>query len=207
MKKTYRLIIALIVVIIISSIIVYAHDNKQSSIIGWGESIGWDIDENNHTNGATMYYNFDSSVSSDYQAFTRSGSSKWGVLNIYNSSFGGTLNEYNDPNTSTVAAFYDYNHDSDGHLTSWKIKMNVHIMGSRSAAKNEITMAHEFGHAAGLNDLYLGSNSNKLMYGYSSRSASYPSSSDNKGANVITGAHSNHDFNGYDCNVCDGVEL
>lgn len=61
-------------------------------------------------------------------------------------------------------------------------------------AKNvtSTTLAHEFGHAIGLNDLYDDQNVNKLMYGVSSRTVSSPTTSDKWGAKVITGVHTTH---------------
>lgn len=52
--------ILLVTVLVLSSAeTAYAHPAKQTSIY-WGESVGWDIDENDHTNGTTHYYEFSS---------------------------------------------------------------------------------------------------------------------------------------------------
>ena len=52
--------ILLVTVLVLSSAATaYAHPAKQTSIY-WGESVGWDIDENDHTNGTTHYYEFSS---------------------------------------------------------------------------------------------------------------------------------------------------
>lgn len=65
--------------------------------------------------------------------------------------------------------------------------MNTSIMGRRSSSKNQETIAHEFGHAIGLNDLKLSGNSGLLMYGFSSRTASSPTSKDIAGAKKAVG--------------------
>ncbi|NSW89538.1 MAG: hypothetical protein HPY74_02455 [Firmicutes bacterium] len=150
-----RKLIKKVILILLSGLIVlvsfsetFAHPSSQSGIISWGEDIGWSIDENNHTNGTTITYDFRSGVESQYQTITINGAAKWSIINIVRTSSPvGEVYTYSDENSYTVAAFCEYSSDSNGHLTNWKIKINT--------AKNptEVTMAHEFGHAAGLNDL------------------------------------------------------
>lgn len=90
------------------------------------------------------------------------------------------IHTYSDSNSSTVAAFYNYFSNTYGHLTKWSVKMNTSIMGGRTSAKNQETMAHELGHAIGLNDLYL--SAGVLMYEYSSCTSSSPTYKDITGA-------------------------
>lgn len=202
--KSLIFILALILVVQTSPF-AYAHPSSQEGILAktyhsgyggyyiGGEDVGWSIDETFHTNGATMTYSFSSSdpyLTNTYKSYVNTGASRWsGTVTITNKTDGtgtGLICTYNDPDTYTVAKFCDYSANSSGHLTSWKIKIN------RAHTVNATTFAHEFGHAIGLNDLYASKNSNKLMYGYESRTATYPSSLDKWGAKVITGVHTTH---------------
>lgn len=56
----------------------------------------------------------------------------------------------------------------------------------------DVVIAHELGHVLGLNDLYSPTNADKLMYGYSTGTATGPTASDIKGMQVITGSHTTH---------------
>ena len=86
-----------------------------------------------------------------------------------------------------TAGVYDIQTDSSGHYTSWKIMVNTRY------SIEEETLAHEFGHAIGLYDLYEAKNKDKIMYGYRvGRTATRPTTLDKWGAKVITGAHSSH---------------
>lgn len=183
----------------------FAHPSSQEGILAktylaqygddyiGGEDVGWSIDENYHTNGTTLTYSFSSSdsyLTSTYKSYVTSGASKWsGTVTIINKTDGsgtGEISTYYDPDTYTVAKFCNYSANSSGHLISWQIKMN------RAWTQSATILAHELGHAIGLNDLYASKNSGKLMYGYTSGTATGPTSSDKWGAKVITGAHTNH---------------
>lgn len=102
----------------------------------------------------------------------------------YSSNF---IHTYTDKNTSTNAAFYNYSSDSAGHLTKWSIKMNKAKMDKRTSAENQTTLAHEFGHVIGLNDLKQTQNKKYLMYGYSDRTVSSPTTTDKTGAKKALG--------------------
>jgi hypothetical protein len=161
-----------------------------------GEMYGYYVDCNNHQASASFTWNTDipnSVVAVDYpyrQAMT-SGAGKWsGTVTISNtstSSNNGKISTYSDPSTSTLAVFTEYSSDSNGHLTSWKIKFNKSKMDSFTAAEKATVAAHELGHAIGLNDLYLGANSDKLMYGFWPM-ASSPTAKDKEGAKEATKA-------------------
>lgn len=158
-----------------------------------GDDVGWSIDESFHTNGTIMTYSFsptDPYLTSTYKSYAINGASKWsGTVTIQNKTDGtgtGLIRTFNNANTNTVARFCEYFADSSGHLTKWVIEMN------RSYPQSATIIAHELGHAIGLNDLYASKSSGKLMYGYSSGTATGPTASDIWGAKVITGVHSSH---------------
>ena len=69
------------------------------------------------------------------------------------------------------------------------------------------TIAHEFGHAIGLRDLYSSTNANKLMYGFENRTPSGPTLLDKWGAWVITGAHYSHTFGFKYCGTYSSVTI
>ena len=76
----------------------------------------------------------------------------------------------------------------DNHLPSignksWTMKINTELPVTST------TIAHEFGHVIGLNDLYDSANSNKLMFGYERRTANGLTAYDRRGAEVILGEH------------------
>lgn len=188
MKKILCFLIC-VSLLLTCTISIYAHSSSQSSIINWGEIIGWSIDESNHTNSTTLTYKFDSSVTSDQKTIIKSGASKWSSYgSVTESTSGtGTVSTYSDSNSSTTSMFTEYTSNSSGHLTAWKIKINTYY------TVLAVTEAHEFGHAFGLNDLYESGNTGQLMYGYrSGRTATAPSTQDGKGFKVITGTHTTH---------------
>ena len=168
------------------------HTEYEGYYVG-GESIGWSIDENYHTDGTTLTYSFSSSdpyLDSTYRSYVTTGASLWsGIVTITNKSDGtgtGEISTFYNPNVGVVAQFYEYSADTSGHLTSWKIQIN------RAKNVNATVIAHEFGHAIGLNDLYEDQNIDKLMYGLTSGTATSPTTSDAWGAKVITGVHTTH---------------
>ena len=65
--------------------------------------------------------------------------------------------------------------------------MNKAKMDKRTSAENQTTLAHEFGHVIGLNDLKQTQNKKYLMYGYSDRTVSSPTTTDKKGAKKALG--------------------
>lgn len=201
---------------------VYAHPTKQNNVLNseyhseyggyyvGGESVGWSIDEDAHNGGTCMNYLWksdDACLTASRKAIVRMGAAKWEPCGTIEYSSGesyyegGLIGTFDGGISNTVAKFYDYVSDSDGHLRTWKIDINWRKNATST------TLAHEFGHAWGLNDLYSSFNSNKLMYGYSTRTATNPTSTDIKGFNVITGLHTSHLFNTSGvCIVCGGLK-
>lgn len=192
MKKILLILtICIFNICIFNSQIVSAHTSKQGGTYQWGEVIGWSIDEDYHTNSTLLYYKFDSTdtnLTESMKTTVRNGASKWSSYGSIteSSSAIGTICTFYDSNTTTVAKFYNYSSNSSGHLTSWKIGWN------RAKSPTATTMAHEFGHAYGLNDLQDTMNTNKLMFGTESRTATGPTTQDGKGFRVIVGTHYNH---------------
>jgi len=203
-KIVFKLFVCILVVISMSqtSQYVFAHSSSQEDILAksynsfnggyyiGGDNVGWSIDEGIHTNGTTVTYSFDyldQYLTDTYRMYVTMGANYWsGTVTITNKTDGsgtGKISTYSNPNTYTIAFFGEYSSNSYGHLTSWKIKMN------RAKTVTPRVLAHEFGHAIGLNDL---NSSNKLMYGYSGGTATSATSSDLWGAKVITGAHYSH---------------
>lgn len=206
-----------------------AHPAKQNNVLkseyhsvygGYyvgGESVGWSIDENNHNGSPYLYYTWksgDACLTAARKNNFIAAAAKWspcgnisydpsGGGNTYQAGKLGTFNP--GPGSGTVAQFYGYSSDAQGHLYYWKIDMNW--TKSYSNADWAEILAHEFGHAFGLNDLYNSSNSNKLMYGYTNGTATRPTATDIKGFNVITGKHTTHSFNTSGvCTGCGGLK-
>lgn len=173
----------------------YAH---PASVQG-GESVGWDINKYKHfypdkkDNNGALTYTYASDMPQKYRSYIAAGASKWSsVVNIINSATGTVYGEIRleDNGANSEIAAFDGAIDSSGHLTSWIITINSYYEDEINAR----TLAHEFGHAIGLKDLYKSSNANKIMYGYTSSSwtATGVTSADRWGAKVITGQHTSH---------------
>lgn len=185
-----RILVLFLVVCMFSVSSVSAHTFPKMCISGTENSNGYVVDCANHQALNSFTYAV-GSLNSSYSSYVTNGASKWSgtvTINKAISSYTaqGHIHTYTDPDVSTVAAFYDYQSYSSGHLYDWKIKMNTSIMDGRTAAKNTTTLAHEFGHAIGLNDLQTFMSIPRLMYGYSDRTATGPTSDDISGAKEAT---------------------
>lgn len=220
-----KFILLLLVCSVISSVCITAnaHSSLQGSIISWGESIGWSIDESYHTNTLTVKYEVGYlSQSVRYRNYISEGADKWRSLITFTESSSNPVGEiyskYIHDNPDAFALFTNPTANSSGHLTSWEIQIN----DSNSDDISSAVLAHEFGHVIGLNDLYASNNRNKLMYPYEARTVSSPTSYDITGARVILGLHTTHSFTPYsyydttssgsnrhyrECTVCDGYKI
>jgi len=187
--------------------IIDAHTTSQSTVLdGYtytdssggtyyylgGEPVGWSIDEGYHTNGTIVTYSFDDSdayLTSSLKNTFINGASLWsGVVSFVNSTSGTGIVSTVYNSSSVIASFENYSADSNGHLTHWSIKLN------RYYTQTPRIIAHELGHVIGLNDLYSTFNSDKLMFGFSSGSATAPTLQDIWGAKVILGIHTSHSW-------------
>lgn len=169
------------------------HPTLERYCVG-GEKVGWWIDEEIHTNGTTLTYSFSSTdpyFTDEYRTAVIEGAELWnGIVDIINITDGtgtGKITTTYIDDTEMVSQFFECRTETDtGHLVSWTIEIN------RAKTITPITLAHEFGHAIGLNDLYESYNSGKLMYWNEARSATGPIAADAWGTKVITGVHSSH---------------
>lgn len=165
----------------------YAHSSCKS----YGESYGYWIDCKNHSGSTRIQYNT-GSISSKYASYVTGGQKKWnntsivliGKTSSYSKNF---IHTYTDKNSPNLAEFYNYSSNSAGHLQKWSIKMNKTRMNKRTTAQNKTTLAHEFGHVIGLNDLKKTTSNKYLMYGYSNKKVSSPTSKDKTGAKKALG--------------------
>ncbi len=163
-----------------------------------GDTVGWRIHEARHTNGTTLTYYFLSGPNApteEMKAQTRDGARLWnGTVTIRetnDTSGTGVIRVSGDLDTDVCAECCNLipSNDGTGHLTSWSILLNP----DPNVTVDDITLAHEFGHAIGLVDLYASKSTNKLMYGARlGRTATGPTNLDKWGAKVITGVHTTH---------------
>ncbi|MBQ4641891.1 MAG: hypothetical protein IJB47_04700, partial [Oscillospiraceae bacterium] len=208
MKKNLMvksLIIVLTVVVLLTSVsVVFAHPSSQDGILEktyhkvtagsyrdciGGEDVGWSIDECNHTNETYVTYSFNSSMDDLDKVTVINSANLWnGVVTFQHVSQdgAGTVRKTDIAILGLPAMTANFNPDSNGHLNSWEIILNSTVVPQTA------TIAHEFGHIIGLNDLYESKNINKLMYQWDNRTSSLPSASDKWGARVIIGQHTSH---------------
>ncbi len=180
------------------------------------ETIGWIVDETEHTNGTFVTYRISSNVPERFKELIADGAAKWtNPFYINESSSSSNLIEYiykSDINNYDVAAqFYNRLYNSNGHYTSWKIWINAYNTDYfDDDSQWSIVIAHEFGHVFGLLDLFESQNADKLMYYMGDdMTATSPSLADKWGARVITGHHTTHNWSGananHTCTRCGGV--
>lgn len=171
------------------------HDNFLSPWKGYyfgGENVGWYFHDQRHTNGNTVQFYFDTTVSSSYKTKTREAIAMWSeVVNFSEvttnySNLNCLVHQYYDPDRVEITTVESSQVDSSGHYTKWILKINTYY----SPTNAEI--AHEFGHIIGLLDLVNSKNKNKLMYYERDRTAKAPASIEIAGGRVCVGMHSTH---------------
>lgn len=193
----------------------YAHTTSQASqllpdpdepnFLG-GERYGWSIDEHHHSDGYyTTYFIYQPSpldrtykkISPELIEVISGGAYKWRSSMGFRferfsvASAAGTIYAIINPDTDRVASMRNPQTLSNGHMLSWTITLNLHY------PITEVTLAHEFGHVLGLQDLGALSNKNRLMYGGENRTAKAPTTYEKHIALTITGMfHQTHTWTG-----------
>lgn len=184
--------IVIIFTIFLSLIITPNNVLAHSSTCNSGsESTGWIVNCSSGSGGhaGTSYYtyNFASDLSNDYKLISNVGIGRWtstSIVNIqYSLASSNLITSYGGPDSSVAAITSSWANASTGHKTKWQLSYNRYVMGNQTTEKNYVTAAHEIGHTIGLADLYNYSNIDKLMYVYTSTTASAPTSYDKTGAN------------------------
>jgi len=217
MIKTIKMIsiLTLVFMLMISTNLpVNAHTAKQSNRLKsehgdvGGESAGWNIDEGEHTADKYLFYSWktgDACLNTARKNLFLQGAAKWAPFGSITEdpSGGGNLDQtgklgtYDGGTSTAMAKYYDYKSDAEGHLKTWKIELNW-----RKTPVNNTT-AHEFGHVFGLDDLYESFNSDQLMYGYATGTATEPKAADIEGFKFKPGLYPSHSYNiSGVCTVC-----
>jgi hypothetical protein len=227
MRRLKKLIIVQTIVFALAfslSFTAFAHNTSLAGVVEGEEGVGWIIHEPAHNGDSIVRYTFlrecgtvDPNLTPTHRAATQEGAARWAapyqVLRVDREpGFGvGYIRTFSRPRDSEgriiLAQVHSQLPKSDnGHFissnTSWWIQINIH---SHAGVLSATTMAHEFGHAFGLLDLYNSNNMNKLMFGTSNSTATRPSAADLRGASVITGRHgSTSDPHRFDTAIFDG---
>lgn len=169
---------------------------RNGTVYVGSEKIGWMINENAHTNGQSLKYRFTAGFDNNLKKKVESAAALWKSPFKINLDLSG--NGLITLDCCMPESFWAiFTHQSDaatGHISSWVISINSYCIDEITP----IIIAHEFGHAFGLADLYLSKNADKLMYVYNdganTSNITSPSRSDIWGAKVITGYHTQHNM-------------
>jgi len=171
----------LIVLLCFMCIATFAHSPGTTFSDYGSETKGWIIRPAHHNANKSLTYQYDTSdtfmtvmFGTLYRNMFTNGAAKWtpcGASITQSSSSVNLVGTYFDSGTSTNAWCGNYTYNSTTkHTTKFEIRLNRHYHDvDSSSSYNESTVAHEFGHAFGLLDLYNSSNQTKLMYGYTNR--------------------------------------
>ncbi|WP_080873460.1 hypothetical protein [Oceanobacillus timonensis] len=188
-KKCFSIGIAVIITLFSLAFVEYtASAHSGANCNSGSESTGWIVNCSNpgHAGTSSYTYRLDPALDTAYAGYTNVGVNRWndtGVTNITQAvSSDNLVTSHGGPDEDVVATTRSWYNSSTSHKDRWEISYNTYVMNDRSASQNNGTAAHEMGHTIGLADLYENSNSNKLMYGYSSRTVTSPTSSDIAGA-------------------------
>jgi hypothetical protein len=199
-KKQISLMLAAIISILALTITSSAHSTSQRGLVYGGEIVGWIIDEDYHTNSNSLTYKIDSSANNTmHRWIIESGARMWNDYGYFitqdnaNSNFVIKAQNYGYANGSN-ARITNASVDSNRHFTKWEIIINTFpgnsALNQPAANPTALSIAHEFGHALGLNELTGDNNKDKIMYQYANtRTATNVTSFDLDGARVITGGH------------------
>lgn len=132
----------------------------------------------------------DSALDATYKSYAAGGAKLWkntGVVTFKQSkSSPNKIYMINDKNTKVNGTCLRTKFSPSGKILRFEIRYNKYYLKSRTATKNKVTAAHEFGHALGLQDLYNDYNQGQIMCGNGRRTATKPSAKDIKGAKYAT---------------------
>jgi hypothetical protein len=164
---------------------VYGHTDANTG----SESVGWKIDADGHAGTDLDSYSINAFVTDRTRQDIINGAARWesSPVSFYQVSSGGTghVSQYSDIDSDIPAYYLEGSTNSLGHLLSWSIHVNGPVFNSVSEETRLTIIAHEFGHAVGLYDLYYSYNDDKLLYGEIRDDGShigYPSYEDELGA-------------------------
>ncbi|QOY35116.1 hypothetical protein AWH56_020810 [Anaerobacillus isosaccharinicus] len=181
-----RIIVLFLIFLLLTPLSVFAHPSHEC--FPGGEGFGYKVncgEPFGHQSRTSYHYRFVSGTSSEWINLTRNAVTHWnntGIVSISeNSISNSTVGTYSDSSSSTVAYVASVTNGS-GHKTSWSLRYNFPVMTGYGLTKQRTIARHEFGHTVGLADLYDTSNNDKLMYGYTSGTATGVTSYDITGA-------------------------
>lgn len=159
-----------------------------------GISTGWKKKDNEAHMGQkyTTYTYENISVQLDYTTYFQQGIALWGSAITCVSSAAspdGTIKTMDDQNYNAYANA-SVNYDSNGHVTTWTITINIHHFDSLPEDKKAVVLAHELGHFYGLAHV---TSSREIMCDGSFNDSGGPTERDFAGMSVMT---HNHTHNG-----------
>lgn len=131
-----------------------------------------------------------SALDAEYKSYVTGGAKLWndtGVVTFKQSKNSpNRMYTYNDKNTNVAGLCARTGVSANGKILVFEIRLNKYHFKKMGKKLNKALVAHEFGHALGLEDLYNDCNRGQIMNGSSRRTAIKPSAKDIKGAKYAT---------------------
>ena len=165
--------------IVLSMVILFSFESDTSAYeatpahigicFSGGEAWGYVVNcEAPYGHAGTSYIPFqDNLIPATYKSYVDTAVVRWnstGIVNITRViSSVNKITTYVDPNDDSNASVSSSVDPFTGHKLSWAMKFNTSHMGPRTAALNQATATHEFGHSIGLGHVLSASNKNKIM--------------------------------------------